>query len=363
MYRLALVFLFSLICSAPLSATPGNGEYWEYTFRPGDTIWKIAQDHTNSVNNWSEIQRINQIAQGPDRRIQPGTRIKIPVSMLKQPPQPARIIAIDGTPSLMRANGNEESITLSSQLFSGDRVITGPGQSLRVKFADGSELQVLENTEVRFDKLSYLKDTGMVDTRIRLPHGRVNSRVEKLAPNSRYQIQTPAAITAVRGTQYRVATDRNQVSRTEVTEGSVAVSAGAITRTVETGFGLVAEPGQPLPEPVKLLAAPTPGANRARIPGALSVNWTNVDGAAAYRYRLAVDANFDRLLSSGTTEDTGISLQTVPGGTYHLGVRALDGNQLQGLEAVRRVTVSALAQGNPALEQVIIPAGVLLFNP
>ena len=69
-------------------------EYWEYTFRPGDSIWKIAEKYTTSVNNWVEIQELNKIRQGPDRRIPPGTRIIIPVSMLKQQPVPAVVIAV-----------------------------------------------------------------------------------------------------------------------------------------------------------------------------------------------------------------------------------------------------------------------------
>ena len=76
-------FLNSLLLTIAL-CLPGlsmaETEYWEYTFRPGDSIWNIAKKYTTSVDNWVEVQRINEIRQGKDIRIRPGTRIVIPVS-------------------------------------------------------------------------------------------------------------------------------------------------------------------------------------------------------------------------------------------------------------------------------------------
>ena len=84
-FLLMLVFFMPAVVSA-------EEDYWEYTFRPGDTIWDIAKKYTTSVNNWDEIQNINLIRLGADRKIRPGTRIVIPVSMLKLQPTPALVI-------------------------------------------------------------------------------------------------------------------------------------------------------------------------------------------------------------------------------------------------------------------------------
>ena len=85
MLRFICTLLLVVATSFP-SLVSAEEEYWEYTFRPGDSIWKIAERYTTTVNNWGEIQKLNQIKQGPDRKIRPGTRIIIPVSMLKQQP-------------------------------------------------------------------------------------------------------------------------------------------------------------------------------------------------------------------------------------------------------------------------------------
>lgn len=338
-------------------------EYWEYTFRPGDTIWSIAKQHTNSVNNWSKIQKLNKIAMGPDRQILPGTRIKIPVSMLKQQPIPAIIIAFNGNARLLRANGDQETPQIGSKLFSGDRVITAAGQNLRLQFADKSELQILPDSEVVLDKLSFHKNTGMVDTRMRLNKGRVNSWVEKLKPDSRFQINTPSAITAVRGTQYRVTSDASgQISRTEVTEGIVAVSVGNVTKQVEHGFGLIAEKGKPLADPVKLLSAPVIADNQSKDANTLRVNWTALEGADAYRYQLAKDKDFNQVIVNQSTKEHKIQLTQLSAGLIFLRVRGIDKSQLQGLDAVRSFEIKHQPEVDDTFQKIIIPSGILMLN-
>ena len=345
------------ISAVPVSA---DQDYWEYTFRPGDSIWKIAQEYTNSVNNWHEISRINNIGIGPDRSISPGTRIKIPVAMLKQQPTPAILIVVQGDVQVRRASGEQLVAEAGTKVFSGDKVITRQNQSARIRFADQSELQVLANSEISFDKLSYHRDTGMVDTRLRLPKGRISSWIEKIKPKSRFEIETPAAVTAVRGTQYRLASENGNITRTEVTEGQVAVSAEDATRRVAGGFGLVAETGKPLPEPVKLLSAPEVSANQSSEPGQLDVSWTRLDGAAEYRYQLALDDSFNRILVDQMTPANSFSAANLEAGEYHVRIRAIDMNRLEGLNAVRSLRVAAAPEAADAVESIIIPSGLIL---
>lgn len=178
MIRIVPTLLLTLAISFP-NLVAAAEEYWEYTFRPGDSLWKNAEKYTTSVNNWGELLRINSIEESTDRTIPPGTRILIPISMLKKQPTPALVIALSGGVKLVRADGEQAELTVGTELFSGDRVTTGERQSLRMQFADKSELQVLPNSEVVLDKLSHFKETGMVDTRIRLNTGSVRTQVIK----------------------------------------------------------------------------------------------------------------------------------------------------------------------------------------
>lgn len=333
MLRFITPLLLMLVISLP-GLVSAEEEYWEYTFRPGDSIWKIAKRYTTSVNNWGEIRKINQIRQGPDRRIRPGTRIFIPVSMLKLQPAPALVIAINGEPGLLRANGTQSKVTLGEKLYSGDSVVTEDKQSLRLQFADKSELQVLPNSEVVLDKLSHHKQTGMVDTRVRLNSGSVNTWVEKQQPDSHYEIRTPSAITAVRGTAFRLSSDDKQVSRTEVTEGFVAVSAGSSEKNLQDGYGIVAEKDKPLPEPVKLLSPPQVSVKTSADQTAVLLSWSPLHGAKFYRYQLATDEKFNHVMVDSTTVENTINLDQLKPGYYTLRVRGVDQFKLEGLDSV-----------------------------
>jgi hypothetical protein len=359
-YRLVttVLLLFAISWAGLVAA---EEEYWEYTFRPGDSIWKIAEKYTTSVNNWLEIRELNKIHEGPDRRIPPGARILIPVSMLKLQPVPAVVIAVSGGPSLVRAGGDRIEATIGAELYSGDRVVTGDGQRLRMQFADQSELQVLPNSEVVLDKLSHHKQTGMVDTRIRLNSGRVNTRVKKLKPDSHYEIKTPAATTAVRGTEYRLSTESVLISRAEVTEGYIGVSAGGTDKDVNEGYGIIAEKGKPLPEPVKLLPPPEISDNLSTDMTRLKVSWNKLEGAKYYRYQLATDEEFNQVVVDSTTDDSTIELTDLPPARYYLRVNGVDQYKLEGLDATRNYEIL-----EPVVEEdrswiVILPIGIMLL--
>ncbi len=362
MFRSLLTLLLALAICLPNPVVAAE-EYWEYTFRPGDSLWKVAEKYTTSINNWGELLRINSIEEAEDRTILPGTRISIPISMLKQQPAPALVIAVSGAVSVVRADGEESEIAVGVKLFNGDRVITGDGQSLRMQFADNSELQVLPNSEVILDKLSQFEQTGMVDTRIRLNSGRVNTWVEKQKPGNRYEIKTPAAITAVRGTTFRISSDDSQIGRTEVIEGNVAVSAGDTEKDIRDGFGIVAEKDKPLPEPVKLLAPPGISDNLSLDKSKLHVSWLSLKGAEFYRYQLATDEKFDQVVVDGSTENSEIRLDELSPRQYFLRVRGVDQYELEGLDStIGSFVIQQAVVKEFSIWSIIIPVGLLLIG-
>ncbi|MBT8433301.1 MAG: FecR domain-containing protein [Gammaproteobacteria bacterium] len=361
MFRLLLTLLLALAIYLPNPVAAAE-EHWEYTFRPGDSLWKIAEKYTTSVNNWGELLKINSIETAEDRTILPGTRISIPVSMLKLQPAPALVIVVSGAAYVVRADGEKAELTVGTELFSGDRVVTGEQQSLRMQFADKSVLQVLPNSEVVLDKLSQFEQTGMVDTRIRLNSGRVKTWVEKQKPDNRYEIKTPAAITAVRGTTFRLSSDDSQVGRTEVLEGNVAVSASDAEKDIKNGFGIVAEQDKPLPEPVKLLPPPRISGNLSQDKSKLRVSWRSLKGAEIYRYQLAIDEKFDQVAIYGSTEDSEIRLDELAPGQYFLRVSGVDQNELEGFDS----TIGSFVIEEPVVKQfsiwsIIIPVGMILL--
>lgn len=318
-------------------------QYWEYTVRPGDNIWNLTKTHCTSVRYWKRIQTLNNI--DLDREIPPGTRLRFPLSILKHQPATALVAKLQGSAELLRAGtGNAVPLQAGTSLRSGDRITTGADSNLTLQFADDSRLLVLENSEVLMDSLSAWGTTGMVDTSIRLQGGRVDTQVKpSRGPGSRYQIITPAAVAAVRGTDFRVSAEMEKpVMRSEVTEGTVGVGDASRSTPVKAGFGLVAESGKVPEKPRKLL----PAVNLSGLPTVqrqlpLTFTWPGLKGARGYRFQIAPNADFDLLIADQTTETTSASWADLPNGRYAVRVRGIDEVGLEGLNSVHLFEVDA----------------------
>jgi hypothetical protein len=233
------------------------------------------------------------------------------------------------------------------ELNSGDRLLVDDDSNATVRFADGSELLVLGGSEIIFDTLSAYGETGMVDTRIRLQGGQVDTRVRPgRGGGSRYEIITPAAVAAVRGTDFRVSADTdNPLMRSEVLEGTVAVSGEGEQQSVPAGFGVLAQAGKPPTPPVPLLPKPDMTPQQPvleRLP--LQFRWAAVEQASAYRFQVATSEQFDSLLVNDTSTGTRGYHADLPDGEYVLRVRGIDRDGLEGIDALRHFTVAAHPQ-------------------
>ena len=333
----ALLTTVLLLLTAAASA-----EDWIYTVRPGDNLWNLSETHLASMKYWKPLQRHNNITD--PLKIPPGSRLKFPVAWLKHQPASAVVVQLQGMAHLVSAaDGSSRPLAIDTPLHTGDTVRTGPDGNLNIRFADGSELLVLSNSEVIMDSLSAYGETGMVDTRVRLQGGRVDTRViPGQGPGSRYHIITPAAVAAVRGTRFRVSADTDKpVSRSEVIEGRVGITGAGAGQLVPAGFGTIAEAGRPPQPPRKLLPAPDLSPLPAvldRLP--LQFTWESVENAAAYRFQVATSDKFDRLLLDDTSQQASATAD-LPDGDYMLRVRAIDRDRLEGLNAMRSFTVDA----------------------
>ena len=336
-----------MICAIGLLAAAASySEDWIYTVRPGDNLWDISKRYLKQVSLWPDLQELNKI--GDPSRIPPATPIRIPIAWLKHQPVPARVVEVRGTVEVVRDPGGRPiPLAPGAELHVGDRVQAGPNSSATILFADQSLLLIQAESILVLDNLSAFGKTGMVDTRVRLQRGRGESRVAPAkGPASRYQVTTPAAVTAVRGTSFRVMSMVNSgTTRAEVIEGKVGVEGAGVSRLVAAGFGVVAEVGKPPSEPRKLLPPPDLG----RLPSVvrrlpLTFQWPKVDAARAYRAQIFADATFRRLLLEQQFQRPRVAWAALADGDYVLRVRAIDGVGLEGLDAAHQFTLDTSAK-------------------
>jgi len=298
-----LLSLFAMLATGLAQA-----QEWHYRVRPGDDVWTLAGRHLRDDIPWQRLQAHNAIAD--PLRLVPGSVMRFPVRWLRQQPAPARIVAVVGRAIAHDpATGAETPVVADMRLGAGITLRTMAGASLTLEFADAS--------------------------RLLLPRGRTDSEVRRLrGPASRFIIETPTAMSSVRGTGYRVGSDGSR-SQVEVTEGRVAVGGAGRQVTVASGEGTFAAAGARLSAPRPLLPPPE-ATSIAMVPGEMParLSWAPVEGASAYRVQIAESADFPALLHDRIVDTEGDHPPGLPAGDYHLRVRAIDGDGIEGRDAV-----------------------------
>lgn len=344
--RLILVTAL-LSCLALLAANRALAEDWIYVVSDGDNLWNLSEKYLGAATDWTRVQRVNQL---PDPNwIKPGTRLRIPMAWIASNGVPAQVRALQGEVRLARKSSAGTALAVGDLLQLGDRVSTGAAASVTIEFADQSLITMEGDSELSLDHLSAYGETGMVDSRLRLLKGRLETHVTPMSgPGSRFEIHTTSAITAVRGTAYRMnVSDQQQASAVEVTGGTVDVSDAAVTENalVRKGFGTLVAAGEPPQPPRPLLPAP----EFVDLPEKLDriswpLNWGSVPGAKGYRLQLADEPGFETIRWQKLADNNSARLPDLPDGKFYLRLRAIDALGLEGLDQVTTIVQDARPQ-------------------
>ena len=192
--------------------------------------------------------------------------------------QAATLDAIRGTVQVSPAGSDAwASAAAGERIQTGDRIRTGPLSAATLVFFDGSATDLLAQTEVAIVQMSsspgggrtpgvltrmgVLTPTGVLTrmgvlTRIVLRQtlGQTYSRVQRVPdPASCFEIETPSAITAVRGTEFAVAVEASGATHVTVVAGQVEVTAQKTTVAVLAGQETIVRPQRPPSPPASTL--------------------------------------------------------------------------------------------------------------
>ena len=338
-FRLLPVYvLFLLIFSDGVRA-----EDWLYTMRSGDNLWNVAERHLVNVKYVSRLQQLNHIHD--PYHIPPGKIIRIPIEWATRRPGDAEIVDCYGTATLRRAASTENlPITEKLRVAIGDEISTGPDSQVTLEFRDQSRLRVESESKIRLKQAEILGQDAVVVTEVELESGRtVNIAPRESRPATRFRIRTPAAVSSVRGTRFRVGADRQDgTTRSEVLEGVLEVSGQGRNVQVREGYGTIARPNQSPVSPVELLSEPdfseTPDLYD-RVP--LVIPLKPLGGARSYRVQIASDPEFRQIMTDLIAINLPLRDRELADGDYWVRVRGRDVSDIEGKDSVKKIRIHA----------------------
>lgn len=224
------------------SIVHGEEVFQEIVVAPGDTMWSIANKYLKDPQRWPDIVKYNNLPT-PDPTIAlPGTRIRVPITLVKEEYRNAELTKIVPVVKYKRSGGEDwkeanAPMTLKYQ----DSLRTLKGAQAQVRFPSREVILINENSYVVLKPEKILQEVQLLQGELRaskakviLPQGTV---VKPQGEDSDYQA--------------KVREDQSEV--VFVYKGKVDVTAQGKTVTIQEGFGteVLKESPPSAPQPLR----------------------------------------------------------------------------------------------------------------
>ena len=310
----------------PLPAMAAGGDTLVYTVKPSDTLYALSREYLTSPDAWRQLQAANRVR--IPQRMPVGYKLAIPRKLLKFTPVTMRIQTFSGPVTVSGAEPRK-----GLELDEGALVSTGPNGFVVISGADGSRIALPSNTRVRIGQARRYRLVQATDIELEVERGKAEVQAAKQAPDSRFRVRTPVAVTAVRGTVFRAGySEEAAASASETIEGEVAVASAKADLALPAGFGAAAQADGALAKEA-LLPAPAL-ADPAKVQTELraSFDFTPVALARAYRVQVSRDAGFLDVISEVQAAVPRAEFEGLKNGTYFVRAAAISAAGLQGLE-------------------------------
>ncbi|WP_417546002.1 FecR domain-containing protein [Marinobacter sp.] len=321
---------------------------WIYTFKPGESFSEIASDLLAKNVSAGRLLQYNSIDNSAT--LGEGDRIRIPLSWLKRQPDPARATSVSGNVHLISGvDGHKKPLTKATLIRVGDEVLSAEGAAT-ITLADGSEVRLSPNSRLIFNRLTQYGKSGMIDTRLRLNRGEVHTRVKPVIEGgARFEIETPSAVAAVRGTAFSLQTGPEGTSL-QVTEGVVDFGAPNRTQRIPAGYSATVASNSTSELSIRRMP-PAPEINP--LPPVLTqlpaeMTWKR---EPAVNYRLDIfETESGRWVESREINDSRFDISRLDNGQYEIHLAAFDAQGMAGMPGILPIEVDLQARTANLLE-------------
>ncbi len=296
-----------------------------YRMAKGDTLEGLARAHFVRPELWRRAQAANRISD--PRRIPVGRELVLNTAWLNARPVEAEVTAFRGEVTVTRG-GQTVSVAVGTRVREGDLVSTAKNGFVTFTMPDASLVTMPSSSTVRIARLRQFTLGEAIERRFELVSGRAEARVTPFkSPQSSFEITTPVAVAAVRGTRFRIRYTPEAFRATQETiEGKVGVKGSRdVEQLVTAGFGTFATARDGVAAPRPLLPAPVIE-QPAKVQAGQKVvfRFRPVPGARRYLVELATDAGFLDRFASIETDEPVAEFEDVPNGTLFVRASAID---------------------------------------
>ena len=334
----------SLPAPARAQANSGAQDTISYTMEAGDTLYALAGKYFTSNAAITQVQKLNRIRN--TRAIPVGSVLKVPRKLLKSDPVLLNVRFSRGDVTI-RQGGTVRNAEQGMQVRPGAIITTGARAFISLSAGGGQTRVALpSNSRVQIKRARRYRLGDKLDVDLRVLRGRGEITAPKLREGERFNTGTPLAVTAVRGTEFRVGyEEEGSLALTEVVEGLVEVSAGNAASNIPAGLG-VASDTSGLGDPEELLEAPElVDPNETQTGELVTFAIEPVEGAVAYRTQIASDQTFLAVIAEEVTTQPVVTFEGIEDARLSVRSRAVAASGLEGLEtpvqAFRRKRVGA----------------------
>ncbi len=328
--RIALFFLplFFLFVS---SVHASDQHTIDFIVKNGDNLYEICKKILEDPKDWRWVAMVNRL-KNPSR-IFPGQKLIIPVRLLKGLPVDGVVTFIKGDVQLNLEKKNEwKTLNLNDTISQGNWIRTGAESATEISFGSDFSVFLRPNTTIEITA-ARKKGAFYLLYQLFLEAGKSIYKIKQVTgKESRMEIQTPSAVAAPRGTEFRTTVDAAATTRFEVLDGTLDVKADRREVEVKTGEGTLVEKGKAPLKPKKLLPPPAPMDLQPLYRAMpLEFKFDQVAGAMSYRVMLARDNAFKDVVKEKVIKpEASLQIVGVQDGTYYLQSRSIDDVGIEG---------------------------------
>ena len=135
----------------------------------------------------------------------------------------AKVSFVVGDVKTQKPNKNDwKKVTFDQPLSAGEKVKSTEDARAEIAFSDGSIIRVDANTQLAIDELKKDAQKGLTASG-KVWSGKVWANVNKVSKKSKFQLESPTAVAAVRGTIYRMTVMPDSSTKVAVYQGEVKV--------------------------------------------------------------------------------------------------------------------------------------------